>query len=278
LIPLRNAAPAVAAAAAGCGARLTAIEPDDERAQAEDVEFCRAVLFALVRLGNYDALASVALDAQGEPVARWWPVAFALQRIGDRRAASALATLAGTPGVYTASFALRGLAAAKDARTVGLAAPIAQRPDADVKLRVAAVRALGQVGGRAAVDALLAVLKQRSTPLTLAIEATTALGVAADPRSFAPLLEMFTDPVPALRAAALTSAAKVDPDGFLLVLSSFGHDKDWSVRIALAGVLASFPGEVAGPALDDVERLRVYMEMISNHFQELLKANIADLT
>ena len=76
LIGDRSAAPAVVAAARGCAATLAPLEPDDERsAIAPEVDLCRLALFALVRLRDYDALAQVALDAQGQPVARWWPVA-----------------------------------------------------------------------------------------------------------------------------------------------------------------------------------------------------------
>ncbi len=42
----------------------------------------------------------------GQPVSRWWPVAYALQRVGDAQAAPALAALLATPGRYTAAFAV----------------------------------------------------------------------------------------------------------------------------------------------------------------------------
>ena len=77
------------------------------------VEAARLGLYALARLGNYDALAAAVIDERGAPVSAWWPVAYALQRVGDPRAAPALTTLL-TQGRYTASFAIRGLAAAKD--------------------------------------------------------------------------------------------------------------------------------------------------------------------
>ena len=43
-------------------------------------------MYALTRLGSFEALASAVLDANGQPVSRWWPIAFSLQRIADRRA------------------------------------------------------------------------------------------------------------------------------------------------------------------------------------------------
>ena len=49
----------------------------------------------------------------GQPVSNWWPVAYALQRVGDVRAAPALLALVNTPGRFTASFAVRGLGSSK---------------------------------------------------------------------------------------------------------------------------------------------------------------------
>ena len=245
------AASAIAEASAGCGALLAPVDPDSEADPGPEVEACRQALYALVRLKSFDALARVALDAQGAPVSRWWPVAFALQRIGDKRAAPALEALLPTPGIYTASFALRGLAAAGDRQIVPTALAIVAREDADVKLRVAAVRALGQVGGPQAVEPLLGLVGDPATPGNLRLEAVTALGAIRDARAFDPLLDLVTAPQPALRAAALASTARIDPDGFLLVLSSTRRDPDPTVRSALAGILARLPPDrVRGQVLD----------------------------
>src|SRR5687767_3819033 len=93
---------------------LATIDPDDLTyplpAPAEAV---RLGLYALVRLGSYDALAAAALDGKGQPVSRWWPFAYALQRLGDPRAVPALLSLVNTPGRYTAAFAVRGIATTK---------------------------------------------------------------------------------------------------------------------------------------------------------------------
>ena len=249
-------APASAAAIAdvstGCGALLGPIDASDETQKPPEVEACRLALFALVRLRQYDALARVALDARGVPVSSWWPVAFALQRIGDPRAADALLTLVSSPGVYTASFALRGLGTAKDARAIKPATDLALRKDVDVKLRVAAIRALAQIGGRAAVDSLLTLAADTGPANAIALEAITALGTIGDGRAFDVLLDRLTDRSPAIRAAALGAAARADEEGFLLVLSGLGRDADWSVRVALAGVLATLPAARVTAAIEDL--------------------------
>jgi cyclophilin family peptidyl-prolyl cis-trans isomerase len=184
-------------------------------------------------------------------VSRWWPVAFALQRIGDKRAAPALLTLASSDGVFTAGFALRGLATAGDTQALPIAQALATRSGADVRLRVMAVRALGQLGGAPAVDTLLKLLGDASVPRNLGVEVATALGAAGDARAFEPLLDALTHAWPSMRAAALASAAKVDPDGFLLMISSLGPDKDWSVRAQLAGVLATLPADRVRGAIEE---------------------------
>jgi HEAT repeat protein len=252
LIADASAAPAVAETFAGCKTDLAAIEPDDEQPKSPEVEACRLALFALVRLRDYDALARVALDEQGQPVSRWWPVAYALQRIGDRRAAGALLTLVSGPGIYTPSFALRGLAAAQEARAVAPALAAATRADADVRLRVTAVRLLGQIGGADAMAPLMKLLVDPATPKNLALEVVDALGALRDRRAFDAVLDRLTDPWPAMRAAACAAAARIDADGFLLVVSSLDRDADWSVRAALATIFGDLPGGLGRPALLDL--------------------------
>ena len=241
LIGSSASASAVADAAAGCREALAAALPDDQTAPTPDAEFCRLALVALVRLGQYDQLARIALDAQGEPVSRWWPVAFALQRSGDRRAVPALLTLAATQAVFTPAFALRGLAAAGERGAAPLARDLAARPAADIRLRIAAIRALGQIGGDGAQQTLLDLVHDRTTPPNVALEAVTALGALGDARGFDAMLNLVTHPWPAMRAAALAAAAHINPDSFMLIASGLPPDPDWSVRAALADVLATLP-------------------------------------
>ena len=242
---------AIATSAAPCGALIVPIDADEEKYPlSPEVEACRLSILALVRLRQYDALAKVVLTPDGRPVSSWWPVAFALQRVGDARAADALNTLAsGGTGVYTQAFALRGLAGYKDARAVAPAIAIAGRNDADVRLRASAIRALGQLGDERAVQPLIDLVRTRTAPPNLRLEAMTALGTLGNRRALTTMLDLFSAPSPYVRAAAMSAAAKIDPDGFLLALSSLERDADWWVRASLATTLADLPPENAQAAL-----------------------------
>jgi HEAT repeat protein/cyclophilin family peptidyl-prolyl cis-trans isomerase len=253
LVGQASSAAAIAQASMGCRDALVNVDPDDESyGKVPEIDACRLALFALVRLKSYDGLARLTLDEHGQPISHWWPVAFAFQRLGDKQATDALVTLASSAGVYTPSFAMRGLAALKDARLVPVAQGFAIRAAADVRVRIAAVRALGQVGGTASVDTLLALVRDRTTPQNLALEAVSALGRAHDARAFDTLLDLVNDPWPTMRAAALESAASVEPDRFLFVIPSLGADRDWSVRAALAAILANLPADRVRDALVDL--------------------------
>ena len=96
---------------------LGGINPDDMGyPKATGVEAVRLGAYALVRLGSYDGLASAFLDRDGRPRSRWWPIAYAFQRVNDPRAAPVLLDLFNGEGQLTRSFAARGLAATKDQR------------------------------------------------------------------------------------------------------------------------------------------------------------------
>jgi cyclophilin family peptidyl-prolyl cis-trans isomerase/HEAT repeat protein len=254
LVGKASSAPAIAEASAGCRPTLAGIAPDDEALpKTPEIEACRLALLALVRLKSYDALARVALDESGQPVSTWWPVAFALQRIRDAKAAPALLALARVPGaIYTPSFAIRGLAALGDKRVLPIAQAIAADTNADVRLRIAAVGAMGRLAGPDGTNALLDLLRVPGTPRNLAVEVVNAIGATKDPRAFDVLLAQARDPWPTMRAAALGAAASVDAEAFLLVVPSLGADRDWSVRAALAGIFAKLaPARVRG-ALEDL--------------------------
>jgi HEAT repeat protein/cyclophilin family peptidyl-prolyl cis-trans isomerase len=242
----------IASTAAGCGAHLAPLSPDEEGiAGPPEVEICRLAIFALARLRDYERLAELALTPEGQPVSRWWPVAYALQRVGDPRATPALLALATTPGVNTAGFALRGLGTLKERAAVPIAKAAAASAETDVKVRIAAVRALGQIGGPAAIEPLLELLGD-PLPENMAVEIVSAVGTSGHARAFDVVIERLADPSPAMRAAALTAAARLSPDAFLLVLSGLNRDPEWWVRGTLATVLGTFPSDRVVPALEDL--------------------------
>jgi cyclophilin family peptidyl-prolyl cis-trans isomerase/HEAT repeat protein len=230
-----------------CGARIAPIAPDDEGAQTPEVAACRKALFALTRLGHYDSLARVALAADGRPASQWWPVAYALQRIGDPRAAAPLEHLLRSSGVYATAFALRGLAG----RPAAL--PVAQRfaadTTADERLRVTAIRALGRAALPAATDTLLTLLAVRDVSTTLTLEVLSALAAGGDPRAFDVMVDRFTDKRPQVRAAALAAAARLNGDAFIAIISSLPADQDWSVRAAMATALGGLEPDRVRSAL-----------------------------
>ncbi len=223
---------------------LQPVAPDDLTSPLSDaVEAVRLGLYALAKLAAWDALAQAALDGNGQPVSRWWPVAFALQRVGDPRAVPALLALADTPGRVTRTFAAKGLGAAKDPRAVDVLVTLVS--DAEPAVAVEAIRALGQIGDARAVKPLLAMASAAATSPTLRVEAVTALGQLRARDATDLLLDLLSDPWAAQRSAALQALAQVDAEVLITALSGMDPDPDWTVRAALASVLASMPPAIA---------------------------------
>ena len=203
----------------------------------------RAALYTLVRLKAYDHLAAAVLDGAGQPKVRWWPVAYALQRIDDERALPALLTLANETHPYTRAFAAKGLGGLKDASAVPVLIGLLASPETAVV--VESVRALGRIGDRTAADMLVKLVREKDTNAQVRREALEALGSMLAPGVFDVLLDSFADPNPAIRAAAIRSAAALDPEQFVAVLSGLDPDPDWSVRAAVASVLGTLPRDIA---------------------------------
>ena len=174
---------------------------------------------------------------------RWWPVAFALQRLEDKRALPALLTLAKEANPYTRAFAVKGLAALKD--RVGAAGADAadverraQRADRD---RACARPHRRSIGGSTAAARSSATRRRirrcASKRSTRSARSPAEVGDA--------LLDVLADPSPAIRAAALRSLAAFDRESFVTVLSGLDLDPHWNVRAALATVLGTLPLENA---------------------------------
>jgi cyclophilin family peptidyl-prolyl cis-trans isomerase/HEAT repeat protein len=234
------------------------IQPDHEALPiAGEAEAFRLALYALVRLGAYEPLAAATLDG-GVPVTDWWPVAYAFQRIGDPRAQGPLTHLLRSSGKYTKSFAARGLGALRDPAAVDALVPLASPGEAPLEVVVSAVRALAQIGDPRGVPPLIALVRDARIDPNIRLEAVTALGTLRAAEGLPYLEDYATDRWPAMRIAALRAAAAIDPDHFVVVLGSLEPDRDWTVRAALAEVLAMLPHEVGldrlEPMLADEDR------------------------
>ncbi|MDP1572357.1 MAG: HEAT repeat domain-containing protein [Vicinamibacterales bacterium] len=230
---------------------LTAIVPDDlGHPKPPDVEAVRLGAYALVRLRDAAALRGALVDAAGQPVSDWWPVAYAFQRIEHPSVAPVLLRLLESEGQLTRAFAARGLGRLK---AEGASAPLlALVPDVRVPqaVRVQAIRALAEIGTRGAEAPLLALIVARDTPWALRLEATAAIGRVGSAGVVEVLLDLVTDGGPAMRAAVIDAIARLDADAFLAALSGLGPDPHFSVRAAIAGALARLPAETATPRLE----------------------------
>jgi cyclophilin family peptidyl-prolyl cis-trans isomerase/HEAT repeat protein len=229
---------------------LAKIEPDDLNYPLDPpVEAARLGLYALTRLRAYEAMAAAVLDQQGQPVSRWWPVAYSLQRVGDPRAAPVLLTLLGTPGRFTASFAARGLADVKATQAAAHLREILTERRRDPAVITQAMRALTVLGDPAAVPVLTKMVTDRAITGPLRQEAMTALAALIDARGIDLLLDLVSDPVPAVRGSAFTALARLEPSTFLSVLAGLEADADWNVRVAVAQALGALPEQQGVPRL-----------------------------
>jgi HEAT repeat protein/cyclophilin family peptidyl-prolyl cis-trans isomerase len=217
---------------------------------------CRLGVFALVRLKAYPALAAAVLDVNGQPRVRWWPIAYALQRLDDKRAMPALVTLAGDANPYARAFAVKGLGQIKDRAAVPVLMPLLSSGDRGVLIE--AIRALGTIGDVAAAEPFQKILHDGKVDPIVKLEVVSAIGglhATADAAQQLPpsviddVLDLLTDPSPTMRAAALRSTATLDPDNLLAVLSGLDPDPHWSVRATLATLLGTLPPAVAMPRL-----------------------------
>lgn len=232
-----------------------AVPPDEGDARRDSpAAACRLALLALARLKSYDALAIAALDASGQPRLRWWPIAYALQRVEDRRAIPALLTLLSDPHPYTRAFAVRGLGALKEASAVPALLPLVAGDNA---VAVEAVRALGRIQSGTAGQALIKLIQAPKTGARLRLEATAALGHAPGAGATDLLVDLLSDQDPGVRAAAIVSLARLDPEGFVTVLSGMDADPHPTVRAALATALSGLTPQAGLPRLrsmlDDTE-------------------------
>jgi cyclophilin family peptidyl-prolyl cis-trans isomerase/HEAT repeat protein len=226
-------------------AAVASMQADDENwPAAPETEAFRLGMYALVRLGTYEPLASAVLGPDGRPVTTWWPVAYSFGRLNDRRAEPVLMQLLKSPGKYSPSFAARGLGAIRDSESVDALVALIQGATTPHEVVVSAVRALASIGDPKAA-APIAKLVSDSTDPNVRIEGVRALGALHAPEGITVVQDLLTDSWPAMRAEALRSAAAIDQESFLLVLSGMDPDPQWIVRAALVDVLATLSPQIA---------------------------------
>jgi len=229
---------------------------DDDARRDTPSAAARLGIFALVRLKAYGPLAAAVLDGSGQPRVRWWPVAFALQRLEDKRALPALLTLAKEANPYTRGFAVKGLGALKDALALPVLMPLMTSGERNVLVET--IRALGRIADRSSAPALLKIAHDASADPFVRLEVVSALGSIQTQEVVETLLDVLADPSPPVRVAALRSLATADPENFVTILSGLDPDPHWSVRAALATVLGTLTPDIAAPRLqpllDDAEQ------------------------
>lgn len=245
-----DAVGALAARIVESGALAQPPSEEDEARRDTPASAFRLAIYALVRLKAYPQLAAAVLDGRGEPRVRWWPVAYALQRLEDKRALPALLALAKEANPYARAFAVKGLAALKDRSALPTLMPLLTSGQRSVLIQT--IRALGRIGDPSAVDPLLKFVNDAATDATVRLEAVGALGGLRAGAAKDTLLDLLTDPSPSVRAAAIRALAANDPENFVLVLSGLDPDPHWSVRAALASVLATLSSDAALPRLESM--------------------------
>lgn len=213
--------------------------------KAPAVEAVRLGAYALVRLGSYDGLASSLLDREGRPRSRWWPVAYAIQRVNDARAAGVLLDLLNGDGQLTRAFAARGLGALKDQRAAAVLLAAAEDAGQPLAVRIQAVRAIAQIGDARGGAVMRRLIASPRTDQNLQLEAIKALSQLRDPAAVELLIDLVSAQWPAARAAALDALARTDVETFVTAMSSLEPDAHMSVRAALARTLADLPLERA---------------------------------
>jgi HEAT repeat protein/cyclophilin family peptidyl-prolyl cis-trans isomerase len=234
-------APAIGQLVAAHVAAAAAIATDDVRQPLDPpADAFRLGVLALVRLKAYEPLAAAVLAPDGESRVRWWPVAFALSRLEDKRALPALLAFARGDGSYARAFAAKGLGALKDPSAVPVLLPLVDPAASNSGVTIESIRALGRIGDPRAAKAFLSVLRVPGVGAMVRAETLLALGgLPADPETQEYFVDYLADPSPVVRAAAIQALAKVDDDSFMTVLSGLDPDSHWSVRAQLAGILAT---------------------------------------
>ncbi|RPI52002.1 MAG: hypothetical protein EHM55_17570 [Acidobacteria bacterium] len=243
-------APAIGKMVAAHAAAAAAVPADETRASvAPAADAFRLGVFALARLKNYDALGAALVAPDGRPRVQWWPVAYALQRVEDKRALPALLALAQSDSPSTKAFAVKGLGGLRDAAAVPALLPLIDPARATSGVAIEAIRAMARIGDARGEPVLTKLLYTRGLNPMVRAETLLALGESAATVSVDAFVDFLGDPLPTVRLAALQAFAKRDDDSFLTVLSGLDPDPHWSVRAGLAAILATKDPERSLPRL-----------------------------
>ena len=243
-------APAIAKMVAAHAAAASAVAPDEARPHVEGAaDAFRLGVYALARLKSYVGLAASVLGPDGLPRVRWWPVAYALQRIEDMRAAPALIALAGSDSAYAKAFAIKGLGQLREASAMPLLLPLIDPGRTPTTATIEAIRAAGRIGDDRATAPLLKLLYARDLSPMVRAETLLALAKTGGEVSADAFVDFLGDRSPSVRLAALQALAERDEDAFLLVLSGLDPDPHYSVRAGLASILATKDPERSLPRL-----------------------------
>lgn len=265
---------------------VTAMAADDLRADLPPTaDAFRLGLYALVRLKAWDPLARAVLGPDGSPRLRWWPVAYALQRIEDPRAVPSLVALTRATGVDVLGFAARGLGVLKAPQGVSALVPLLDPGKYDLRVVATAARALGQIGRVEAAEPLRKLLQHPRLDAGTRVETIIALGLVKAVSATDDLLDLVGHPDPAIRGAALIGVAALDRDTFTTMMSGLDPDPTWQVRVDLARALASVTREQALPRLNELAHdadvrvvaaaLRVLGDLNAPELPALLKTSLA---
>jgi len=226
------------------------LQADDERVGQEPADAVRLGLLALGRLKAYDALASVALGPDGLPISSWWPLAVALQQLGDPRAIPALRAMLATPSRYARTVAIQGLGALAAREAVSDLLKILTAVPTDQGVAVESARALRKIGDGQAAPALLAFASDSRSDPRFRLEAIDALGgMPPVAGTVDALLDLLSEADPNVRAASFSALARLDPDSFISAIANIDADPHWTVRAAQSEALATIEPLRAIPAL-----------------------------
>ena len=251
--PAAGSIAGMAAALVKAGA-LAGVASDDETSpQTPAVEALRLGVYALARLEAIDELRAVVIGADGAPVSDWWPLAYALQRVGKPAALPTLRVWLSRGGSTTRAFAARGLGTLKDAQSRSALEALVKDEKQATGVRVQAMRALAAIGDRRSAS-VLAPLIGKASSNTLRLEAVAALGAVGDPAAAEIIVDFLEDAWAPMRVASQAALARADPETFMTVLSGLDVDRDWTVRAALATTLAGLGPDVAALRLDQLAR------------------------